>query len=428
MKKPSKNILLRHPNMVLMGIALVFSVVFLGVEYGQLGDMEIYLDAAGDINQGIDIYAERYGNSGLFPYMGTPALAFILSLFLFLPEVMIVLLWKGLNILLIFRIWKLLSLHFDEFHLSSKVQSTWMLISFFSISFIWIRNFHLAQFSVFLLYSILEGIHQIRSKEFPWFGIFILALGIMAKILPVVAIPYLIYRRYWKPTLGIIIVTLLLSFLPALTIGLTDNIELHSKWLNAISVAKPTNLFGTENETTHGIDALIASLTIPGVGSAYVLDVKRNIFDIPPKNVLWIILIAKGVLIILSLYFLKIKTLFRKNDDKLKQLWELSYILMITPLVFPQQRIYSFLLAFPAVVFLSAGLVFNSEITKKWEWILFGFAVILINLELLFGHFRELYWHFKTLTYAVLILTILLFKISPQHLRSKTKKASHLSI
>ena len=104
----------------------------------------------------------------------------------------------------------------------------------------------------------------------------------------------------------------------------------------------------------------------------------------------------------------------------MQQCWELSYILAITPLVFPQQRSYGFLLLFPAVAYLMYQLFFSGISRKKGLKTAFILILLLLNLELLLGNFREYYWHFKTLTYASLMLLGLLAMMPPHHVSART--------
>jgi hypothetical protein len=269
-------------------------------------------------------------------------------------------------------------------------------------------NFHLVQFTIFLLFSVLESIYRIRNKKQISFGALILSLGIITKLLPVVAIPYFIFRGYFKAAFLSLTFTFLLFFVPSLYVGLEYNTAQNLAWANSINPSQSLNVFDVSTRNIHGVASLISTLTIDGIGNSYSLKVKRNIVDLDPQIVIILILVVKLFLICFSLFFLNLKSIFRDNDSRIKQLWELSYILGVIPLIFPQQRSYAFLFLFPAIAYLVHHCFFYAKKINYKYALLLILILTLTSLELLLGHFRQYYWHFKTLTYASLFLLLLL--------------------
>jgi hypothetical protein len=382
--------------------------IFIIGEYSRLGDFLIYLEASVDFFKNEEIYVRRYGAPAVFPYMGSPTLAFLLYPFTLLPFLVAASIWKIINIFLILRVWWLLRQYLPFHRYSNSDNFKLTLYSFLSISFLLYFNFHLVQFTIFLLFSVLESIYRIRNKKQISFGALILSLGIITKLLPVVAIPYFIFRGYFKAAFLSLTFTFLLFFVPSLYVGLEYNTAQNLAWANSINPSQSLNVFDVSTRNIHGVASLISTLTIDGIGNSYSLKVKRNIVDLDPQIVIILILVVKLFLICFSLFFLNLKSIFRDNDSRIKQLWELSYILGVIPLIFPQQRSYAFLFLFPAIASLVHHCFFYAKKINYKYALLLILILTLTNLELLLGHFRQYYWHFKTLTYASLFLLLLL--------------------
>ena len=186
------------PIQYIVGILLV---VFVGFQYQLSGDFSIYMAASEQLALGKDIYSMYFNGDQRLPYMASPALAYLFYPLSTLPLGVAAAIWKTLNILLIIRLWVLFEKYFVAVNWIEKQNRNWVLLSVLSLSFILYRNFHLSQFSVVLLYLIFEGVHQIRTGKYLLLGPLLLGLGITIKILPIVAIPYLLFRGFWKEVL-----------------------------------------------------------------------------------------------------------------------------------------------------------------------------------------------------------------------------------
>ncbi|MEL6672044.1 MAG: glycosyltransferase family 87 protein [Bacteroidota bacterium] len=402
-----------HTQKVLGGLAFALGVVFLLGEYERVGDLRIYLAAAGDFLDGKPIYGGLYGEPALFPYMGSPTLALLLSPLSFLSLPWPALIWKLLNILLLMRIWQLILAYFPADRLEGTLGATFSGASFLAMAFLIYLNFHVVQFSILLLFSILEGLYRIQARQQVLSGALVLSLGIICKVIPLVALPYLAYRGYFKAALLSAGMVLAWMAFPAMVVGWEYTWAQNLAWLQTINPALEDNVFDVSTRSIHGIGALVATLTKADIGNPFTLDIRRHVVDLPASVVVGLITLTKAGLIGMSLYFLQWKSRFSDHRDQMRQLWELSYILAITPLVFPQQRSYGFILLFPAVAYLMYQLFFSGYSWQKGRKALFVLILILLNLELILGHFREYYWHFKTLTYASLMLLGLLAYTPP---------------
>lgn len=410
-----------NPTRFLRGYIGVLAVVFLIVEYSRISDFGIYLAASANLLKGIDPYSVLYGDDMLFCYMGNPSLAFLMIPFSILPKLLATFIWKAINLVLLYRIWVLIEKYFQGLSLTFEIRNRLLIGSFLISFFLVFANFHNNQFTILLLFCGLESIYQIRGKSNAFIGAGILSLGIMVKLLPLILLPYLIYRGYWKASLYVLFTLLILIFLPALFLGWETNMAFYNKWLYTIAPVGDTNIFDVSTRTIHGIGALISTLTFEGIGNNYSLCYPRHIVDLPYYTVKYLIISVKVILVLITLYFLKINTVFKKQNNKIAELWELSYLFLAAPLIFPQQRTYAFVFIIPAVVFV----LFQIQKKKNLGLNALIFMVgIILNLELILGTFRQYYWHYKIITYAVLIILVLLFWLKPNKANDKSESWS----
>ncbi len=407
------------PTYLLFLIVIILSIVFLGFEFYGVGDFQIYIHASFDLNKGYNIYEILYGTEKIFPYLSSPSLAFLLTPFVFEQRYIGALIWKFLNILLLIRIWKLIEYYTLDFSLSNRQRTIFLAFTFASSSFLIYRNFHLVQFTIFLLFTLLEGIHQLRKGN-NVLGAFCFSIGILTKVLPLVIIPYLFFRGYFKAIFIFLVSLFFLIILPGIAIGFDQNIFLYSEWIEVINPFKSENVFDVSTRTIHGLGSLLSTLFIPGIGSPNMLPLKRNILSVNPEVVKYIIYGVKICLIFLTVYVLKLNTIFKKEPNKLKLFWEISFILLVTPLIFPQQRSYSFLLAMPALGYLIFGFIYNDNFRKTKLTAILVFSIIILNLDLILGQFRQYYWHYKTLTYAAITILSLLIYFNPRRIIGNT--------
>jgi len=286
-------------------------------------------------------------------------------------------------------------------------------------------NFHHAQVSIFILYLVLEGIYLIYTNRKLW-GSLLLAFGIDMKILPVVVIPYLIYRREWKPALYTIVFVLLFVYMPGFIIGFDYNKFLLSERWHLINPANHEHVIDTSERSFYSLSTLLATLLVKNSAGDHDLLLRRNIADISIEQLNIVINIARLVLILFTFYFLRTLP-FRKVSSSVQRLYEISYLCMIVPLIFPHQQFYAFYFLFPAFTYLAFYIVklyFNenrnhneeSSSSKKIMLLIFvGIAFFLTSSHLLLGAFDKYYDHYKTLTYGALLLIGILAFCKPDN-------------
>ena len=401
---------------------MVFAIVFLIAEYSRIGDFEIFLRASVALGNNEDIYKISYIHG--FKYFYSPLFAVFIYPLTLIPSSLAGLIWNSLSFFLLARIfWLISEMFLKNFQIDIKKIQT---LTFIAVLLPVYANFHATQMSVFVLYSIIECLYQIRKNKYPVFGAAILALAINIKILPIVIIPYLLYRKEFKAIILTLIFTLIYLIIPGLLLGMKTNLELHLSWLRLIDPTTTINIIDLNERGLHSVTSLVSSL-FTDYTNPYELTIKRNILNLNESTVSLIITIIRSFLILFTLYFLRTLP-FRKQKNPLFVFWEVSYICLVIPLIFPHQQIYAFLLILPAAYYLVFYFMnAKPSYINKWKFHLvkgLGIgAFLIINLQLILGMYREIFWHFKTITYGVILLMIVLAFCVPSKLISEKKHA-----
>lgn len=135
-------------------------------------------------------------------------------------------------------------------------------------------------------------------------------------------------------------------------------------------------------------------------------------------------MIARLTLIFFTLYFLQ-ATLFKKFEKTYRNFWELSYLFLVMPLIFPQQQKYSFVYMAPffAYVVLYFMLKQNLKNSTRGKVCIGTFVIIVllttVTSDLFVG--LELGYVFqvlKLLTIGALIAVPLLAVCKPQEIET----------
>jgi hypothetical protein len=390
------------------------------------GDFKVYLEASKLIAAGKNPYHLwifiSEGNYAF--YFNSPLWAIILIPFSYLPSFITNLIWLSANAFFLYRIWILLIKYID-FKSLSKKQANWLLLLSFILSARFILyNFEMIQMTIFLLYGALESIFLFRCKKF-LIGGALLALIINIKILPIVLIPYLIYRRQWLASWSTLVFSILFILLPGMILGWSANLFLLSEWWAVINPINSEHLLEADLGL-HSLTALLPSLLTQTNG---VLPYSRNIFNFDFKTTVCILNIVRTGLIIFTLYFLKWPP-FRPTKSLFNEIYELSYIFLLVPLIFPHQQKYAFLFAIPAIVYICYFVVvnFNSATRKTNNSKYYGIIILLtvsftlmtLSTDGIIGRTLNLITqHYKTITYGAIILIIILITCPPNWMKKE---------
>ncbi len=402
-------------NKVLIFILISAVIVLCLIEAAGKGDFFIYLSGAGDLMKGEDIYKNTYVDG--YHYFYSVLFALLLYPFYHLPFFWVKFFWLLINAVAYFHLFALISKSRLFLSLKEKQQKLFLFLLFvFSLRF-FLDNIHYSQITIFILWCTAFGLQLILNNK-TIAGSALLALGINIKLLPIVFLPYLIYRGYFKAFTYTVLFYFSYLFLPALFIGFNYNLSLIKTWLSLINPANQNHILDVEERSFHSLSTLLSTLLVKDVPDIYALSLKRNIANIDLKSLSYILTLIRLVLISLTLYFLKLK-IFVKSKTNLGELIEISYILLLIPLIFPHQQHYAFLFMIPAIGLILFYLITNYNRmltkTKMFVYTLLIFIYLSANLKLLLGEFNRYYEHFKVLTYGALLVIPLLIWVDKKN-------------
>lgn len=408
---------------ILLGIAVLGVILF---EASGNGDFNIYLSASHDLLEHKNIYQIYYNE--WFHYYYDVLFALILAPFSFLPVYWVKVGWLLLNVFFVYRIWKIITSWLTLETLTNKARIALTVISFvFALRFLR-DNFHLAQVTIFILYTILEGLKLIFSGKKAC-GALLLAFGITVKLLPLVIIPYLLYRKEWRAAVFTIAFVVIILIVPAVFVGWEYNTFLLTERWHSINPNNKIHVLDTDERSFHSLSSLLATLLVENCGDEnHVLQIKRNIADISIDKLNMIINIFRLFFVGCTLFFLRTRP-FVKSPSNLQTLYELGYICTIIPLIFPHQQHYAFFFMFPAAVYLFYFLINNyytnpktldtTGLKKRNRLVAYlSIVFLLTSSHFILGTFNDYYDHFKTLTYGVIFFLFVLFFNSPDKLEA----------
>ena len=394
-------------NIVLYCFLFLAGVVYLIFEFNTKGDFKVFLDAGQLIKQNENIYI--YNELNHFKYYYSPLFALILSIFSGTSYLIPIILWKILNLFFLYRIWILIEKHFIDLSGCSDIQRNIFRICVLLSSFIFIsKDLHLVQITIFILYTVIEGLHLILYKKQILYGSILIALSLNIKILPVVILPYLLYRREFLSGFYIICISFFLLIIPAFFIGFEYNTFLLTEWWKSINPFNQEHVIDINEKGFHSLSAVFSSLFTSDLGNEYNLQYRRNILDLNYRTIFYILNAVRLVLILYTVRILKLPP-FRKSNSKVQTFYEISYILLITPLIFPHQQIFGFLLVLPAmfyIIYVTFKEVIHNRKLKFKNGLLI-FSILIINSSVLFGFLKNLLYHYKIMTYGVILLLVL---------------------
>lgn len=382
------------------------------------GDFFIFMSATGDLINGQNFYENKYVDG--YHYFYSVLFALILKPIYNLPFFWIKFYWLVLNTILYFKLFQLLTTNKLVQALNEKQRSLFISLVFvFSLRFFF-GNIHNSQITILILWTCIYGLKLIINHK-PVSGAAILALGINIKLLPIVFLPYLIYRGYFKAFAFTVFFYFVYLFVPSVFIGSDYNLSLIKTWLGLINPSNQTHVLDVEERSFHGLSTLLSTLFVRDVPDVYALPLKRNIADVSIATLSHILLITRLMLVTFTLYFLKWKP-FIKAKTNWQQFIEISYLLLLIPLIFPHQQHYAFLFAVLAFAVSLLFLISNySELSKRSKLTfcaLLSVIYLCANIKLLLGEYNDYYDHYKILTYGALLLIPLLVWVN---LRTKFK-------
>lgn len=402
----------------------IFLIVLTLIESRGGGDFKIFLDASQDFFKGKNIYIETYNE--FFHYYYDLFFAIIIYPLSFLPLFFAKFIWISSNIFLISKTWDLLFSWLPKDLLTDKSSKIFKIIIWIFMLRFFRDNLHLCQMTISILFLCLKGLDLIRSKKI-YLGALFISIGISIKILPIVLLPYLLFRSYFKESILIVLFFIILQILPVIFIDFQQVMFLLNQRWYSLNPSNANHILDTAERSFHSLTTLLSTLLVEKCGDTYALPIKRNIANISLQNLKWSILILRLILISFTLFFLK-NSFFKKQENSYFSLYELSYIFLLVPLIFPHQQHYAFYFLFPSIVYLTFYWLYQIENdffakNKLKFYFLIIYVVILYfstNCHLILGTFNEYYDHFKVLTYGTLLFIPILAISSPKKLNLQT--------
>lgn len=395
-------------NKIWLFAIFVIATVFCFVEAKDKGDFYIFLSATGDLNIGENFYENKYVDG--YHYFYSVLFALLLKPFYSLPFFWVKFCWLFLNTVIYIKLLRMLAKSKLVALLTEKKKTIFIALIFIFSLRLFLDNMHSSQITLLILWCCIYGLYLITNNK-PVSGAAILALGINIKLLPIVFLPYLIYRGYFKAFAFTILFYVIYLFAPSVFIGHDYNMTLLKTWLSLINPSNQNHVLDVEERSFHGLSTLLSTLFVKDVPDVYALALKRNIADVAIPTLSKILLFTRLTLVAFTLYFLKWRP-FIKARSEWHQYIEISYLLLLIPLIFPHQQHYAFLFAVPAFAITLLYLFLKwEEISRTCKLTVSGLLTLIylsVNLKLLLGTFNPYYDHYKILTYGALLLIPLL--------------------
>lgn len=329
--------------LVLLGVVLLAFLLF-RTQRGS-NDINVYLHASQQFFTGENIYENNPFNN----YLYGPLFAMLLGSISFLPWDVARLLWFLINIAAFARTYFLLKqITHQSPSLSGRFRKMWSIaVVILSLGFI-NHNINLGQITLLMVWLSLEGAYQVQIKKNNW-GSMYLAAGMVIKIIPGLVFFYLLLKGRWKAAFMGGAAALLLLALPSVIKGWDYNWQMLQSWEQTINPGKEKYVF-ENNNGCHSLNAMLPS---------YFLDFEepehygeygwpRKIAHVPYPILLWV-LQALRLLLVASLVALVWRAFRQKEPANSLQFFrEISYLFLVSHLIFPHQMKYAMLYFVPA--------------------------------------------------------------------------------
>jgi len=266
----------------------------------------------------------------------------------------------------------------------------------------------LGQMTILILFLMLKAM-DLFMKNRVVAGSVLLSWGIVVKILPVVAVPYLIYRKKFKAAAAVVVFALSFLVLPYLYMEKeTYSNLLQSRW-ELLNPSNVEHVLDTSERSFHSLTTLVATLFHENCEDTHVLKIRRHLADFDVHTVNWISLIVRLLFVSTFLWVLRSRP-FVKAVNRSHEFAEWAYLCMLIPLIFPHQQHYAFLMALPGFAILLVP-YFTGEQELSWKkvrtWLML-FVFLSFNIGFLLGKFSAYYNHYKLLTYGGIVALLLL--------------------
>lgn len=377
-------------------------------------DLDIFLAASADLFSGVAIYTKYYFEG--YNYFYSVLFATIIYPLTFLPPEVSKAFWIIVSIVMLYRIRKIAVFFLGDMIGKIENKSLPVIISFAVLLYLIHSNLRICQMTIPILYLTLESLFLIYRKK-PLYGGLLLALAINVKLLPVVFLPYLLYRAEWKALLTVLIVIPVLFYIPSTWLGIERNSELLYSWSNLINPRNSHHVADIDEPSFNSITSFLAVYLTDTSHDWKALPLKRNILSLTLNQLEIVIQIVRLMFILFTLYFLRSRP-FIMAQSKESWWWETSYLFLAAVLIFPHQQFYAFLLAFPSVIWILVKYLTAPDKKQKpflqIKYLLI-FVLLCFNASLLLGVYNAWYQHYKIVTFGAFALVAALALSKPEN-------------
>jgi hypothetical protein len=274
------------------------------------------------------------------------------------------------------------------------------------------------------MYLMFEGLNQIFVHNKNLKGAAFLALGINIKIIPMIALFYLFFKAKYRAlfaTVGLLLVTLVL---PTLIVGHDYNLAMHKNWLNTINPSGERYVF-ENNNGTHSLSALL-----PAYFFDFNEDVsapqacERQVASVPYQTLVYVMQ-GLRVAILLSSLFLLFYNYKKRTYKNLYVFWELSFLCLVSALIFPHQQKYAMLYFVPSgaymIFYILKVLESKDKLQLKYK-IIVSIAILMMLItaissrDVIGGYCVEVLDFYHVSGINNLIMLVLLYLVKPEQI------------
>ena len=407
----------RSQLFILLVLMFVVVAYFINVTV-KGGDFASYIEAANKMLNGANIYEPPFNH---LRYSYSPFWAMVLTPLALLPLRVGIFIWLIISVLILWRSIYILRNYFDiKFQNVKMDRLLWFLIILYMSRFIEL-NFHHTQMTIFLLWAMLESLILLEQNQ-EWKVGILIGVSIIIKIMPIVLLPYFIYRRKIIATIATIGTCIATFWMPIIFLGKQRFDELNASWYAILRPDNPDFKWDMVDYFPHNLSALLYRLLTP-TQAPYI----RNIVTMDYYTATLFIIAIIGLLVLFTLYFLG-SLPFTSSFSKQHSLYELSYITLLMPLIFPHQMKYAFYFVFPTICILCKLVIeqYQAEdrsIEYKFTRALLALSFILsvMTTDLIIGiQYSTISQYIKTITLGTLILIPALAINKKKFLNGKT--------
>lgn len=383
---------------MLLVLVALFQLITLVLSLGSLNDMEIFRSAATALGEGRNIFLERY-RDGYAYYYGV-LFALFLGLFDGVPLAWMQLAWGLLQLLLLFRLHRVLEqwTGMDRRPLATRlwVHAVVALVLLQAVR----DNLNACQTTILLCWCCVETLEQAHQGRYALAAL-ILAFGIDMKLLPLVVVPYLVYRAQWRTLLWLPLFLAVLMTLPLPFIGTgAGQALLETRW-QLLDPMQQQHLLDDEEPDFVSLGSLLSAYFGDGTVRDHEVGLPRRILALSPGHIGYLLLLARLVLVVGMLWFLRTWP-FRFSRDDAHRTWEVGYLLACVPLIFPHQQNYSVFFLIVLLFHLAATRAISGCAVPRGVIVLAVVLFLAMNAHLLLGEFDWFYDHYKVLSLTML--------------------------